>query len=191
MPKFTIITPTLQRDSLVQCCASIDSQTFTDWEHLVRIDRLPTDYPLLNRCMHANRIFSVCEVEHHNYGNTCRHEVWEDATGEWLLYIDDDNMLADPHALSDLAFMLDGCPTDWAIIPMLRHGSLFFNDPPGLCMTDTGNVVVKREIGRWPNMPDYTADGHWVEALKASHPKFARFPDLRPIIVMPKSSEGK
>jgi hypothetical protein len=79
---------------------------------------------------------------------------------------------------------------DWAIFPIHRHGSYFFNDPPGLCMTDTLNVVVKREIGRWPDIQAREADGHFVEALKASHPNYASFPHFRPIGVMEYSSNG-
>jgi hypothetical protein len=107
-----------------------------------------------------------------------------------LIHLDDDNFIADDRVLQDLSMILDGCDEYWAIVPIMRHGRKFFNDPPGLCMTDTANVVVKREIGRWPDIPDYTADGHWVEGLKAKYP-YAAYPDMRPIVVMENSSEGR
>jgi hypothetical protein len=57
-------------------------------------------------------------------------------------------------------------------------------------MSDTGNIVVKREIGRWPDGPEYTMDGIWIDALKAKY-QYQAFPDALPIIIMEHSSEGK
>jgi glycosyltransferase involved in cell wall biosynthesis len=187
-PFFSITTPTLQRESLKECCASVDIQTYTDWEHIVMIDAERVNESMIISCDRANRRFAQCLHPHHNYGNTCRHNAWTITNGVYLLYLDDDNWLFDKHVLGEIADYLLSAP-QWAIFPIFRHGSLFFNDPPGLCMTDTANVVVRREIGRWPDMPDYTADGHWVEALK-KYP-YEAHPDSRPIVMMPKSNEGK
>lgn len=188
--KFSIITPTILRPSLVACIESVTRQTHQDWEHLIRIDR-NADAPSLPSA-DERRIYSLCMDEHHNFGNTCRHDVWVHATGDYLVMLDDDNVLAYPDVLRDLATALEFMAfPDWAIFPIMRHGHRFFNDPPGLCMTDTANVVVKREIGRWPDMPDYTADGHWVEALKREHPNYASFPNVAPIVVMETSGRGE
>lgn len=192
-PFFTVITPTLQRDSLKRTCASIDEQTFSGWEHIVMID---------NDLAHANRdtfglasekrIVTECGVRHNNYGNTCRHIAWGIAVGNYAMYLDDDNYLAYNNVLCDIARYLEGANfPDWAVFPIMRHGSVFFNDPPGLCMTDTANVVVRREIGRWPDGPEYTMDGIWVEALKRDYPKYAAFPDVVPIVVMETSGQGQ
>jgi glycosyltransferase involved in cell wall biosynthesis len=187
-PFFSIITPTLGRESLSRCYESVDLQTFPNFEHIVQID-IPT-------AIAANTIpyrhLAVCGEAHRNFGNTCRHLAWERATGEYLLYLDDDNYLSGTTALADLCIALHSAEyPDWAVMPMMRHGTRFFNLPPGLCMTDTGNIIVKREIGRWPDMNDYTADGHWVEALKANHPNYTALPGLKPVVVMEKSSEGR
>ena len=192
MPKFSIICPTLQRESLVRCCESVVSQTFTDWEMLVQIDDEIIDQKLWSRINPTRRIWAQeCGKRHNNYGNTCRHLAWERATGEYLLGLDDDNVLADHLVLEDIDLLLeDSNNPPWAIFPIMRHGSRFFNDPPGLCMTDTANIVVKREIGRWPDGPEYTMDGIWVEALKAKY-SYASYPNMRPIVVMEKSSEGR
>ena len=190
MPKFSIICPTLQRESLVRCCESVVSQTFTDWEMLVQIDDEIIDQELWARINPTRRIWAQeCGTRHNNYGNTCRHLAWERATGEWLFYLDDDNWLVDSSVLENMAASLEGVK-HWAIFPILRHGSWFFNEPPGLCMTDTANVVVRREIGRWPDGPEYTMDGIWVEELKKKYPWIA-FKHFRPIVVMPKSNEGR
>lgn len=187
--KFTIITPTLQRESLVECCASVDAQTYQDWEQVIAIDLHSPEWHQMRVLTDSRRFYLGMGRRYNNYGNTPRHEAWNIATGDYLVYLDDDNFLADSCVLEDIAEALRDRP-DFAIFPILRHGQRFFNDPPGLCMTDTANVVVKRGIGRWPDIQDYTADGIWVEALKAKH-TYQAFPDFAPIVIMPKSNEGK
>ena len=187
MTTFTVITPTLQRKSLIECCQSVDRQTYLNWFHVVMVDCAELNDELIFEIAHPNRKIIQCPFPHKNYGNTCRHDAWEYAIdGSYLVMLDDDNVLAHNRVLEDLS----GLTEYWAIVPIMRHGRKFFNDPPGLCMTDTANVIVKREIGRWPNIPDYTADGHWVEGLKAKYP-YASYPDMEPIVVMEKSSEGR
>ncbi len=188
-PTFSILTPTLQRDSLLKMCESIDRQTFTAWQHVVAVDCEEWNRPLMAKIAHPQRVLIKCPFPHRNYGNSCRNNAWEYATGEWIWHLDDDNWASDSHVLADLAEALEGVE-HWAIFPIKRHGVRFFNDPPGLCMTDTMNVVVRRERGRWPDGPEYVMDGLWVEALKAKYP-YRAFPDFPPIGVMPKSSEGK
>ena len=189
---FTVITPTLERPSLIVMCKSLEAQTFDSWEHLVANDVVPPNVQWYNRLAHPQRRLLCCAEHHGNYGNTCRHNAWELATGEWILYVDDDNFFHRDDALSDLATALEaaGRP-DWAVIPMMRHGHVFFHTPPGLCMSDTANIVVKREIGRWPAGSEYTMDGLFIEQLKISHPNYAVLGDLKPIINMPSSSEGR
>ena len=89
--RFTIITPTLQRSSLVRACNSVDSQSYSDWQHLVMVDRAKLDHALLAGIHHPQRSVIKCAVPHHNYGNTCRHNAWELATGDYCLMLDDDN----------------------------------------------------------------------------------------------------
>lgn len=192
-PYFSILTPSLQRESLLRCCESVNKQTFVgQWEHIIFLDVAEINEKMFCAIQHPNRRVMQCDFPHRNYGNTCRGKAWDHATGEYLVMLDDDNALYDDKVLEDIHAALNGPlfdPPDWAIFPIHRHGQIFFHDPPGLCMTDTANVVVKREIGRWPDIPDYTADGHWVEGLK-KYPYLA-FPAFRPIVFMPKSSEGK
>jgi glycosyltransferase involved in cell wall biosynthesis len=192
-PFFSIITPSLQRESLVRCCDSITSQIAAPlWEHIVIIDNAIVDADIIAKCLHSNRLFLSCGTRHNNFGNTCRHAAWERATGTYCLYVDDDNYLAHPDVLADIgAAVLGASFPDWAIFPIHRHGSIFFYNPPGLCFTDTLNIVVKREIGRWPDIAAREADGHFVEKLKTLHPNYVAFPDVRPIGVMEYSSNGK
>jgi glycosyltransferase involved in cell wall biosynthesis len=186
--RFTIITPTLQRSSLVRTCNSVDSQSYSDWQHIVMVDRAKLDRALLAGIHHPQRSVIKCPVPHHNYGNTCRHNAWELATGDYCLMLDDDNYLTDDKILEDIAASLEDRP-HWALFPILRRGKLFFHDPPGLKVTDTANVVVRREIARWPDILEYAADARWVEGLKAYPHK--SLPDFRPIVDMPIQSKGR
>jgi len=182
--RYTIITPTLGRESLVRTCESVDRQTTDDWQHIVVVDK-KTDPEILVQIYRSHRLIIHCGLPHGNFGNTCRHNAWEFAEGEYLLYLDDDNWLSDDHVLEDLNVVV----TPWALFPILRHGNRFFTDPPKCCHVDTANVVVSRDIGRWPDIPDYTADGQFVESL-LKYP-YQAFPDFRTIVVMPHSSEGR
>lgn len=127
----------------------------------------------------------------HQWGNYQRHSAWEYACGDYIIHLDDDNYLAHPNALRDIAACLDAAgDAAWALFPIMRHGSRFLLTPPGMCMTDSANMVIKREFARWPDTPVREADGMLAERLKAEHP-YVIFPDCAPIIVMEKSSDGK
>jgi hypothetical protein len=54
---------------------------------------------------------------------------------------------------------------------------------------DTGNIVARRDIARWPDIPDYASDAIWVEGLK-KYP-YKAFPDALPIMIMEKTSFGE
>ena len=186
--KITIITPTLQRMSLLQTCKSVDSQSFAGWQHIVMVDRTKVDLTLVAAIRHPRRSVVQCPKAHHDFGNTCRHNAWERATGEYCLMLDDDNFLTDDHILADIVTSLQQGP-DWALFPILRRGERFFHDPPGLKRTDTANAVVRKELARWPKVADYAADALWIEGLKAH--AYQAFPTFRPIVNVPVQSKGR
>src|ERR1700690_3994298 len=131
--RYTIVTPTLCRQSLLRLCGSLDSQTQPDWEHLVVIDMPRLNMTENQREILAsispkeNRSYFFCDRRHNNYGHTCRHLIWEKAKGDYILYIDDDDYLAHDAAVRSL----DSVVGTWAVFPVLRHGKLFFNLPRG------------------------------------------------------------
>lgn len=189
-PFFSIITPSLKRESLVTCCLSVDVQTFKNWQHIVAIDSDSVDDYLLERIKHRNRIVFTCGKQYGHYGNHARWLAWEKATADFLVMLDDDNSMFRPDALADMAKAIerDHYP-DFALFPIHRHGSEFLMLPPGMCRTDSANIVVKREIGRWPDIEAREADGVLAEHLKANY-AYSAFPDMEPIIFMEKSSNG-
>lgn len=186
-PFFSIITPSLNRESLKRCIESVDSQTYDSWEHLIAYDGIPLDEQTPSR---DRRRICFGFQETRKWGNFQRRTAWMHATGDWCLYLDDDNALANSNALKDIAERLEtvGSPA-WAVFPIYRHGSVFLYDPPGMCMTDTLNMVIKREFAQWPDTEAREADGMLADRLKSEYP-YVAFPDCPPIGIMEKSSNG-
>lgn len=189
-PIFTIVTPTVLRQSLLKTCYSITTQLFTSWQHVVVVDNEEVDENLISQIAHPQRIIVKCDYPHNNSGNTCRHNAWSLATAKWIYYCDDDNYLSSPLILGVLAKLLEGIEEKWALFPIFRHGSVFFFDPPKPCYFDTGNAVVRREIAQWPDIPDYASDAVWLTKTLLKHP-YKAFPNVQPIMVMPTTSFGE
>jgi glycosyltransferase involved in cell wall biosynthesis len=188
--KFSIITPSIQRESLVACCESVNNQFGAAWEHIVQIDGSEVDEELFRRIDHPQRFVYVSDRKHGHFGNHARWLAWEKSTGSYLVHCDDDNLMFRPDALADIAhaLTLEHFP-DWALFPIHRHGSPFLMLPPGMCHTDSANIVVKRELGRWPDIEAREADGVLAEHL-ANNFAYSAFPDMEPIILMERSSNG-
>lgn len=191
-PFFSIITPTVQRESLLKTCESIESQIYQGWEHIVVVDDLEI-LPFVKALEHPKRRILCCKQRFNNFGNTPRHRAWYYTKGTYQIALDDDNFLADNSILSDIAIELEtvGYP-DYSCFPIMRFGGVFFDVNPRSCHADTANMVVKREYAQWPDINDYTADGFWIDALRARPElSMATFPKFRPIVVMPKQGKGE
>ena len=188
--RYTIVTPTICRPSLLRLCGSIDTQTQADWEHLVVVDMPRGSLTKSQREIIAsipsvqNRSFFYCDRRHNNYGHTCRHQIWEHIKGDYILYLDDDDYFADSIGLK----ALDSVTEPWAVFPVLRHGKLFFNLPPGVGNTGTGMFIHKKEIGRWPDSDSYEADGTFIEELRQRYQY--QVVNSGPLVIQPKSSCG-
>ncbi|MDE1871758.1 MAG: glycosyltransferase family 2 protein [Candidatus Micrarchaeota archaeon] len=190
MPYFSVITPTLDRASLAVCLRSLDRQTFDSWEHIVWLDaEIASSH--LEQMNSGKRSVVVPGMRFNDFGNTPRNLAWQFASGDWIIYLDDDNRLADKDALQRIHDCLAAAgEPNVGIFPIIRHGVRFFNLPPRLCFFDTANMVVKREIGRWPAGPEYVMDGLFIERLVAEY-SYVAFPECAPTICVPVSSEGK
>ena len=183
--KFSIITPTLQRKSLKETCDSVDRQTYKNWQHVVIADVAELNLPPI---AHKNRLILQCPHPHRNGGNSCRHNALDFCDGDYIYYLDDDNFLADPEVLWDIAYVLETSKPPWAIFPIWRLGSIFFSDPPRSCHTDTLNLVLRKDMALWPETDAYGSDGVLVESLKSRGIMYSAYPNFRPIAVLPKIS---
>lgn len=190
--KFTIITPTVLRPSLYKACKRLEGQSYDNWEHIVMID-IP-GAPVPTWLKHPKRKIFHCDRAHKNVGNTCRHNAFPHITGDYVLYLDDDNFY---HKRS-LALLADAImraykEPHWGIFPMIRLRQHFFNVPPGKNMTDTGQffhrpLIHGQEI-KYLAIDDYAADGELVEKLNSICDPLIVDPKI-PLINMPVRSFG-
>jgi glycosyltransferase involved in cell wall biosynthesis len=190
---FSIITPTLQRESLVACCDSIDAQTLPSWQHIVMVDAPSKDRDLCIEIKRnddlGRRWVHCCGVAHKDGGNTCRRTALFGAMGQYIYFCDDDNYLADDRVLEDMATALEGAGMPpWGLFPITRLGGRFFTDPPRSCHVDTMNFVLRSDIAYWPDTDAYGTDGILVDDLMARGVPYVAFPNFRPIGVIPKIS---
>lgn len=189
-PFFSIVTPTLQRESLLRTCESIDSQTyFGRFEHIIQIDCETIDKELFAKIDQPYRFVYQCPVAHRNGGNTCRGLAWDKSVGTYQWAVDDDNYIADEHVLEDVANALEsaGRP-EWGLFPINRLGGRFYTDPPRSCHVDSMNVIIKREHARWPDTDCYGSDGVLVDSLMEKQIPYVAFPDFRSIAILPQIS---
>jgi glycosyltransferase involved in cell wall biosynthesis len=188
-PFFTVITPTLQRESLALCCSTVDFQTFKSWQHICQVDSADLDVALINKIEHPQREVYSCGKHHNNGGNSCRIEALKQATGKYILFRDDDNFTPDERIFEDVAAALeDAGRPPWGLFPILRCGWPFYADPPRSCHVDTMNVVLRRDIAYWPDTDAYGTDGILVDDLMERKVPYVAFPNFRPIGVIPKIS---
>ena len=190
-PLISIITPTVMRQSLLDTCRSIDEQTFSSWQHVVIVDKEEFDPSIIEQIVHPQRVIVKCPKPHRNGGNTCRHNAWHFALGTFCWHVDDDNTLASPRTLQQIAKQLEKVGTDvaWTLWPIFRHGHIFFFDPPAPCYFDTGNAIVRREFAQWPDIDDYASDAVWLQQFKDK--PYVAFPESLPIMLMEKTSFGE
>lgn len=169
-PKFSIITPTILRQTANRTVASVDAQEFTDYEHLVILDgdvgRIPDGWRTNKR-----RIFIRCNERHNDCGATCRHYAVAQARGEFVLYIDDDDYYV-PEALSRIAAK---AKMHFGVFPIMNGGFYWLKLPPGRNKTATCQIWHRRSIdGKVVAMPakqkHYSDDSAWIGDLARRFP---------------------
>lgn len=169
--KFTVITPTILRPTLVDTCRSIDQQSYARWQHIVVVDIprnevLDHQQVLIESLRHPNRSIAYCETRHGNFGNKCRNEAFRHVSGDYLLYLDDDDVY-----LGEAFEQLNAAISDefWGVFPIERFGQLFLNLPPQMCQT-SGIQFFCKPVYPWPDVDDYCADGSQIDFLRDHHP---------------------
>jgi len=172
--KFTLITPTIGRDSLIRACRSLDLQSHTDWEHLVMLDGDRWPEPLLRQIAHPRRTLLQTGARSNDFGNTPRRLAHAHATGWYTIYLDDDVYLAQTDVLArlDAELMAANLPP-WAIMPRYQEQNLRRVEPIA-CRIDTANMVISTAQARWLDGREYHADGLLAESLAARMPNYAR-----------------
>lgn len=189
--RYSILTPTLVRDTLKRLCDSIDSQTCTDYEHIVIIDCPITPHKkeiLDSIAPNPRRRFVSCTTPHvKDFGNCARRQGFDLATGEYMLQIDDDDYYADAEVFETLKRVTK----PWAAFPVLAFGKRCHRKPPALGLTGSAMFMYRRDTGlKFPDNASYSADGQLVEALKAKF-EYETLDDVRELAIYQKANHGR
>jgi glycosyltransferase involved in cell wall biosynthesis len=174
----SVITPTYNRRELLldRCVPSVQAQTHTDLEHIVVDDG--SDEQLEDALAGVDRVRYV-ELRRHlgGLGELQRLEGLEEAKGELIAYLDDDNAYRPEH-LEQLAMVLQANRADFAYSRMQRHWPSGWTDevgtqPPTYGQIDTSLLLHRREllqVATWrtgyaiPGAPDWDLAQRWLQA---------------------------
>jgi glycosyltransferase involved in cell wall biosynthesis len=169
--RYSIITPTMVRPTLRRTCESINAQTNGDWEHIIMVDVPLIIHPekraFLSRLGNDPRrkIFR-CGKAHRDYGNTCRYNAGAKASGDYVLYLDDDDYYADNRVFETL----NQVTAPWAIFPTMRWGAHYSVDPPGWNRSGSGMFMHKRVIARYPCFEHHDEHKAFIEKVRPLYP---------------------
>ena len=203
----SIITPTFNRPLTVveRCLTSVDRQTYGDWEHIVVSDGVREEAvaELVKKRPDGKRRYEVVPKQG-GFGAAVRQEALKFAGGDYLVFLDDDNIIfprflekmlmglspekvypaSEAHA-AELAFQVH---PEFVICECLHFGPLqsFFGPAPvvlkgepKLYHIDTLQIMVKKEaflkVGWQGN--DYFADGRTYEMLGKTY-KWINIPEV-------------
>lgn len=181
-PRVTIITPTYRQQDyagFARMLASVRVQTYPHWEHLVASDgeweAMPREE--IRTLGDPRQRYLVTARHHGGWGAGVRQEVLAQARGEFVCFLDDDNLLF-PDYLNTLVGALDDAHwAEFAICIILHCGPvpghlgpapLYLRGEPRAERIDTLQVLVRtaamRAVG-WQRTESVTSDGYTYEAL--------------------------
>ena len=97
MPRISIVIPCFNRERfLPETLDSLNAQTFSDWEAIV-VDDGSTDGSLSIARDYARRdarFRALCREGGHNGANSCRNKGLAESKGDYLIFLDSDDLLA-------------------------------------------------------------------------------------------------
>jgi len=186
MSTITIITPTLNRPApvLQRCIASVDRQTFADWEHVICSDGQfePAVDEIVRGGQDQRRRYVHLSQPLGHFGAGVRSALTAEAASKYLAFLDDDNLLF-PRFCERMIQALDANPqAHFAICQIVHCGPLVpeFGLPPAILTgippvpssIDTLQVVVRTETMRQSGwvLSDYLSDGATYEKLGKEYP---------------------
>lgn len=192
MPKVSVITPTWRRNpqTVRNCIGCVSYQSFQDWEHIICSDGSPEpaivqlvqeqqDSRLVYRAMGSQRDHKTVD----DYGSAVRTEMMKQASGEYLCFYDDDNIIL-PGYLARMAAALDRSPEcGFAICQIVHMGPVqafvgqppvvLTGIPPKLYYIDTLQVMVRASLMkdkcRDQSRGGFYGDGTTFELLGEQH----------------------
>ncbi len=179
----TIITPTFRRsdDVFRRCLDSVNGQGCSKWKHIVIVDDETFEghvsQDILQKYSSDKRIFLLAGKQTKNSGNTPRQIGIDHCDTEYLMFLDDDNIIF-PNCVEVFLKGFEKNKTDCLIAPIFHCGPLPMHlgpppiilrgNPPVLKNIDTQNICVKTDVMKkcgWAVDKGYCADGYTFEKL--------------------------
>ena len=187
MSLVTVITPTYRRDPLIvqRCIGCVLLQTHRDWEMLMCSDGGREDVIVSLVARQSDP-----RIEYHNltskkagdFGNTCRQQMLKKAVGDFILFLDDDNIIL-PTFMEKMVAALDTSGKDFVVCDALYVYStnmmirekmpiVLSGEPVVNGRVDPVQVLVRTsamlDIG-WDTEVGYNSDGVTLERLGAKY----------------------
>lgn len=181
--RFSIITPTIGRTTLKRTMDSVAAQKFSDYEHVIAFDgdmgEPPRGYP------HA--IHVATGARFNDFGHSVREFAWHYASGEYILYLDDDDVhINDTLKRLDTFLLSLSYSPDFVVFPCLRFGEVFFRRPVGDGQTTSCQYAHRKfRQGGFPirfSGGPYGHDGTWIGEMAKNH-SFEFMPITTPPLV--------
>ena len=169
--KFSIITPTYARPrELVRCIESVRAQTYRKYEHLICSDGHSASDAQCVKAYKDKRI-KYSHVERDGncyYGSMQRNKLMQEATGDYLIFLDDDNSIL-PYYLQCAKDSIGGYGI---MIFRIWHSTASIiprENTIKLGAIDSLNFVVRKDIAqRFPwNLNEYSADYSFIKSCEA------------------------
>ena len=167
--KVTIVTPTYNRlEKLKDAIDSVRNQTYPLWEQIVVSDGHDERVQHLIAQFGDPRIRYEYTLKLNVMGNYQRNYALRNATGEYVLYLDDDNIIDN----NCLATMTSGFTSDdigYVICP-IRYGNIIKNPRPGFRYReiDLLNYMVRRKLVErvWGQRVHAISDYLMIDAIR-------------------------
>ena len=184
----SVITPTCGRlETLKEAIASVDTQSYAHWEHLIVSDGHFPALQLLksSNCEPRRRYFSTPAIRH--FGNHQRNVGIFNARGEYLVFLDDDNVLYPQVLASMLSGFRSGdvdlvfCPIDYDHPKHGIYGDVIMPTEGFKCGdVDSLNAMIRRSLAvkcrGWND--SYFADFNLYITLPPLHPPITCLPPI-------------
>jgi glycosyltransferase involved in cell wall biosynthesis len=184
----TIVTPTARRPEAVlkRLLDCVDGQTYKQWHHVVIVDDDTFDGYVSEEIMEDyagfHRTFVTLGYRSNDSGNTPRQTCIERVDTDFIVFVDDDNVIFPNYLASFMAAFQRSPESSVALCRIIHLGPLpahlcpppkvLDGNPPIVQNVDTLQLCVRSAAMKavtWLNA-GYMADGHTIQRLASLYP---------------------
>lgn len=166
--RVTVITPTYKRlEKLVEAIQSVQRQTYTNWEHIVVSDGYDGKVKNLICSINDARLSYYYTYRMEVMGNYQRNYALKYATGEFIIYLDDDNIIYD-NCLSSMVGQFTSDNIGYVIGPILYGNNIMSPKYPFRWgKIDLLNYMVRRKLVEklWGQNVHMSADFYLIDRI--------------------------